>query len=369
MSDARSEAELPYGALDRALHRCAFASRDMQRALAEIEGRMFAGRIDLAAATDPVFVTSLPRAGTTVLLRILAALPDFASATYRQMPFPLSPLLWSQMTGRLRRAGEETERAHGDGLGHGYDSPEAFEEPAWMAFWPDHYRDGAIMPWQAGAEADEFAAFLRRHMAKIVAAGGAGARRYLSKNNANIARLGLIERMFPSATILVPVRQPWAQVASLLNQHRRFLDLHRREPFGRRYMEWLGHFEFGEALRPIGFGGRRPEGDPQTPEFWLRYWCAAYRCVLQTAGERAVLIDHDAFSAAPGPLAPALARRLSVDPAALAQAADDLLKPQRPDEPPEAPAALIDEARDIHAALLDRALAPEDAPATMAGHA
>ena len=54
----------------------------------------------------------------------------------------------SRFAGRFNRAaGTTAERAHGDGVEVGLDSPEAFEEMLWMAFWPEHYRENAILPW------------------------------------------------------------------------------------------------------------------------------------------------------------------------------------------------------------------------------
>ena len=135
---------------------------------------MFRDRIDPAHARRPVFVTSLPRAGTTVLLEALAALPEFAAATYRHMPFTLLPLIWTDASRRFQQAARPAERAHGDGLAVGFDSPEAFEETLWMAFWPAHYQGGAIRPWTADARDAEFESFFRQHMAKVVAAGAAG---------------------------------------------------------------------------------------------------------------------------------------------------------------------------------------------------
>ena len=134
-----------------------------------------------------------------MLLEALATLPEFAAATYRHMPFPLLPLLWTDASRRFRQAARPAERAHGDGLAVGFDSPEAFEEPVWMAFWPEHYRGRTIRPWTADARDPGFEAFFRRHMAKVVAAAGAPATRYLAKNNASIARLPLIAAAFPDA--------------------------------------------------------------------------------------------------------------------------------------------------------------------------
>jgi hypothetical protein len=356
---------VPYGRLDRALHRLAFAALEAQKGLGRIENRVFAPELADVAGRGPVFVTSLPRAGTTVMLEALAGLPDFAAATYRHMPFTLAPLTWARFARSFRRAGGRSERAHGDGIAVGLDSPEAFEEMLWMAFWPEHYRADSIAPWAATADAADFAAFFRAHMAKVVSLEGGPAGRYLSKNNANIARLGLIERLFPDATLVVPVRDPFAQVASLMRQHRRFTALHARDRFSRAYMEGLGHFEFGAALKPFAFADPAP--DPAAadgPDFWLAYWADAYEWVLATAGERVVFVDHDRLSAAPSRFLPALAAALRLErPEALAAAASRF-RPPPPVAPPEgADPALVARAASVHGALRRRCLSPVMEPA------
>jgi hypothetical protein len=297
------------------------------------------------------------------MLEALAGLPEFAAATYRHMPFTLAPLIWQRFSHRFAREGAISGRAHGDGIAVGLDSPEAFEEMLWMAFWSGHYRAGAILPWSADADAPGFAEFFRRHMAKIVMLQGPPARRYLSKNNANIARLGLIERLFPDATVVVQVRDPFAQVASLRRQHARFGALHARDPFARAYMEGLGHFEFGAALRPIAFAEPAPDRSAAAgPDFWLAYWADAYEWVLDTAGDRVVFVDHDGLSAAPERHLPPLAEALGLaKPAALAAAAARF-RPARPVAPPEGAApALVERAAAVHAELSRRCLVPADA--------
>nr|WP_255720333.1 sulfotransferase [Acuticoccus kalidii] len=357
---AADEAQaLPYGTLDRALHRIAFAAPGLQKALADVETSRFSDRIDIETAQRPVFVTSLARAGTTILLETLAAQREFASATYRHMPFTLAPLLWSDLTKSFQKDDGLAERAHGDGLTIGFDSPEAFEEMVWMAFWKGHYRRDRITAWSAEERQEAFEAFFRRHRAKIVASQP-GATRYLSKNNTNIARLGLLEEIAPDASIVIPVRDPLAHAASLLRQHRRFTELHAREPFGRRYMEGIGHFEFGAALRPIVF-----EGDPPPREeadhldHWLRYWADTYENVLATAGDRAIFVDHDALSAEPARHLLALADALALqEPEDLVGSASRF-RPSRPADPPEAAAAdRVERTRELHARLSARCLTP-----------
>lgn len=351
-SDVGAREDVPYNQLDIALHDFAFASSRRQRSLGNFETAVFKRRIDMDHAKRPVFVTSLPRAGTTIMLEMLAGLPQFASATYRHMPFTLSPLLWGGFSGIFRKAGEKAERAHGDGIEVGFDSPEAFEEMLWTAFWPEHFGNDHIGPWKADETNPEFERFFRTHMAKIVATK-AGATRYLSKNNANIARLGLIERLFPDATIIVPIRNPRAQVQSLMRQHQRFCDLHARESFARRYMEGIGHLEFGQALRPIDFDGATP--DPamaHQPEFWLTYWIAAYEHVLATAGPAVVIVDHDALCADPSRFLPDIARAMGLDTQAELTARGAILRPLGPvPDLNGVPPALLQRADDLYAKL------------------
>lgn len=349
--------EVPYSALDRALHNQAFSSPGLQKGLAGIEDRLWRRKIANTRAERPVLVTSLPRAGTTILLELLARQPEFASATYRNMPFTLSPLLWGRFSSLFRKTGKKAERAHGDGIDVDFDSPEAFEEMVWMAFWRDRYKNGRIALWDEADRDAGFEDFLSRHMRKIVA-GKPGAFRYVSKNNANIARLPLLTAAFPDARLVIPVRDPESQIVSLMRQHERFADLHARDRFARQYMEGIGHFEFGAALRPIAFPGAPDSAKGAgTSDYWLRYWNAAYAHVLEHAPGDAVFIDHAALSSHPQEQLPRLAGALELqDPQALLSASG-MFRPSKP--PPElsgASADLLHRAKELHAALLERVL-------------
>lgn len=356
-AETSKPAEVPYSPLDKALHDFAFASPERQIRMGDLETKLYRRRIKAETAKQPVFITSLPRAGTTIMLEGLANLPQFASATYQHMPFTLSPLLWGGFSRTFRKAGNKSERAHGDGIEVGVDSPEAFEEMLWMAFWPEHYAKNRITPWTAEDENREFEVFFRTHMAKTVATKP-GATRYISKNNANIARLALLERLFPDASILVPIRNPRAQVQSLLSQHLRFADLHAREPFARRYMEGIGHFEFGEALRPIEFTALRTGlPTPDHVDFWLRYWIDAYQHVLATAGPNSIFVDHDALCVEPNLHLPELAAAIGLDDQEGVSAVADIFRAPRP--APSLSAAspnLLQRADILHAELCSQAI-------------
>ena len=120
--------------LDRLLHQIAFAAPSIQLTATDIEKKFHSSVYDTVGATRPIFITSLPRAGTTILLEVLSRFPSLATHTYRGMPFLMAPVLWSRLSGAFRKGGELGERAHGDGMKIGYDSPEAFEEILWPEF-------------------------------------------------------------------------------------------------------------------------------------------------------------------------------------------------------------------------------------------
>lgn len=373
----------------------AFASPAAQRSLADLEDRLFARRLATVTVERPVFVTGVPRAGTTLLLELLGALPSFVSHTYRDLPFLLAPMLQDALTGRFRRSGGEFPRAHGDGMTVGFDSPEAFEEILWRAFWPERYRGERIGPWTADdAETrPEFGEFLTRHLRKLAAlrappsapppegAGGVRRLRYLSKNHANLARLPLLARLFPDAIFLVPFREPLAQAASLLRTHLAFERIHAAEPFSRRYMRDLGHHEFGANLKPLTFRGpasprKRPRQqtgtpaadgadsrplreDARTPDHWLGYWRDAYAGALSVPGNRIAFSDYDRCCAAPGPALRRLADRLRIPAPEADRLAVAGLRFRAPNPPPDdfagrATPSLADEAREVHRGLLSR---------------
>ena len=343
---------------ERLLHDCAFRSGGLQVALADIEDQMYRQRLAGISADDSVFVTALPRAGTTVLLNVLVQTGVFASHTYRDMPFVLSPMLWHGLASGFRKADEARERAHGDGLLVSADSPEAFEEVLWRHFWPKHYAESSITPWRDCSE-PEFLEFFAKHMRKIIAlrrADGAAPSRYLSKNNLNISRLACLPRALPTAKILVPFREPVQHAASLLKQHASFLATHAEDAFASRYMEGIGHYDFGANFRPVNFDGwlgsdRRAEAG--TLGFWLEYWIAAYRNVAKHLGPRLRLVSYRRLTEEPRPSLEWLASFLALpDPEPLVACAASLRAPR--DHPVDlgsvAPAVLA-EAGELYAEL------------------
>ena len=347
-----------YSAVDRFLHRVALGNLELQKSLADMESRIHAALLKQTPAERPVFITSLPRAGTTLLLEVVNDTGAFASHTYRDMPFVLCPLLWNSVSRGFRRKSEARERAHGDGMMVGYDSAEAFEEVLWKAFWPQKYGADRILTWSHLDRDAEFEEAFASHLRKVIAvrAGGAGIKlRYLSKNNANTTRLALLAELFPDCTILIPFRNPADHAGSLARQHENFLARHAQDPFSQTYMEWIGHYEFGRAFRPIAFLDE-DTGDPADPDYWLGYWDRGFRHVLRHAPAQAVFIDYDLLCERPGDGLARIADALQV-PRQILQSQSGRFRPSNHYEP-GAPSPLWARAQETYAMLQARTSEP-----------
>lgn len=348
-----------YGTLDRLLHRIAFRVTSAQRAMADLEEGLFREALAAVELRRPVFLTALPRSGTTIMLRLLAETGAFATHRYRDMPFVLCPMLWDRFSGRFAVETETRERDHADGIVISARSPEALEEVIWKSFWPDRYRGDRIRPWTAEDRDPEFEAFFESHMRKVIVLrrdGPGDERRYLSKNNMNVARLAAPPSPMRDGLFLVPFREPVQQAASLLRQHERFTAIHRESPFTREYMAAIGHHEFGDELKPLDVGGWL-EGAPPPGElgFWLRYWTATYRFVLEESDARVHLVSYARLTERTKESLAELEELLDVPGGSLKALAGRLRPPRTHDVDAAAvDSGILREAEDVHRRLVER---------------
>lgn len=362
-ASAASGFENNYGALDRALHRLAFATGPLQLDFAESDDAKLRARLGALAPRPPLFITALPRAGTTLLLDRFAELSEFATHTYRDMPFVLVPGLWSRISGGFQQDDVKRERAHGDGMLVGLDSPEAFEEMLWHAFAPERYAGATLPVWPDTLPAEQRDRFLGHmlQIAELRRPGAAATTRYASKNNLNIVRIGLLASAFPDADIVVPFREPVQHAASLLRQHENFIAVHARDAFTAAYMKGLGHYDFGANLKPVDFDGwyaATPHRDAHTLDFWLAYWIAAYGHLLDRHGDRIILVGHEELCADPQRVMAALGTRLGLADVAgfVASGADIRDSTARPIDTAGVDPALLAAAAALHARLRAAAL-------------
>ncbi|HSX59755.1 MAG TPA: sulfotransferase [Tahibacter sp.] len=228
----------------------AFAARfpHVLRALARMETGSVADEIAQTPLERPVYVCGLARSGSTVLLEMLAGLPDFVSWRYSDYPLQWLPYWWNALRRRLPLpATAPVERAHRDRLLVGPDSPEAFEECFWQAFFPARHDEGVDQRLDGTRRDAAFDRFYRDQVRKLLTVRGG--RRYLCKGNYNALRLGYLHALWPDARFLVAARAPQAQIASLIKQDLWFRRWAAEDPRIGRQLAERGHFEFGPQKR------------------------------------------------------------------------------------------------------------------------
>ena len=282
-------------------------------ALGNLETRLFADEIERIGIDRPIFIAGLARAGTTILLESLERHPVTVTHRYRDFPMVLTPVFWNRLLDRMpRRNAPPQERAHRDGIAVTAESPEAFEEVLWMAFFPalhDARRQDLL---DGDSSNPAFERFFRDHVRKLLWLRGGT--RYLSKANYNLSRLEYLLRLFPDARIVIPIRDPIWHIASLVKQHRLFCRGQHEDPRALRHLQRTGHFEFGLDRRPIAADD--PDAarevaalwrDGREVEGWARYWTHLHGFVLrrlersQRLRDATLIVRHEDLCAAPQP--------------------------------------------------------------------
>jgi len=253
-----------YSWLEQKFHQFALSSQLMREATFDFESTNITSTNE---TENHIFITGLARAGTTILLNALYKSNVFASLSYADMPFVLAPNLWSKISFNKRDL-ELKERAHGDGIKVSTESPEAFEEVFWKTF--------------ADEKDDELEEKFRIYISNIV--HKYKKERYLSKNNQNIKRIELISSIFTQSIILVPFRDPIQHSYSLLTQHKKFLEDAKKDKFISKYMNWIGHTEFGPNYIPISNQNLNFNNTFEI-NHWIEQWYLTYNNSFQSLKE------------------------------------------------------------------------------------
>jgi hypothetical protein len=264
---------------ERAVH----AWPTLWQRLGNLESWCLRSAIVSSTIKRPVFVAGLARSGSTILLEILSSHSAAVTHRYRDFPLVFTPVWWNEIVRRSpRRLNVAVERAHRDGIMVTPDSPEAMEEPLWQSFFADAHNPAVSQVLGASVERPDFERFYRDHIRKLFLIRGG--QRYVSKGNYNFTRLEYLLKLFPDARLVLPIRQPTTQIASLIKQQRLFADGERRHPRALGHMQRVGHFEFGLDRRPINVGNAQATAEVQLlwqqgdeVRGWARYWAQLYR--------------------------------------------------------------------------------------------
>ena len=250
--------------------------------LGQLESASVRDKIEQIEIDRPIYVTGIARAGTTIVLEMLSRHPELASHKYRDFPGMFVPTWWNQ--GQRNEKLTLEERAHGDRLQVTQDSPEAMEEPLWMAMFPDVHNPDASNVLDRTTNHPRFEQYYRDHVRKLLLVRERP--RYLAKGNYNLTRLAYMQKIEPSAKFVVVVRNPRDHIASLIKQHRLFCAGQQQYPRALAHMQHVGHFEFGLDRRAICVGDSVAQ---EVTELWqkneevrgsARHWASVYGWLL-----------------------------------------------------------------------------------------
>lgn len=252
----------------------------------DFETKIAADAIEDIDVDRPIYVAGLARSGSTKLLEILASHPDVASHRYRDYPLVFTPYLWNRWLDKVpQRTEQAAERTHADGIKVTSESPEAFEEVLWMAYFPEIHDSTRSSVLTRDTSNPKFERFYREHIRKLLAVRKAS--RYIAKGNYNVSRLGYLRRIFGDARFIIPVRDPVWHIASLMKQHRLFLAGERDHPQALTHMQRVGHFEFGLDRRAINLDDDEAVADIQAcwergddVLGWARYWALIHNHIM-----------------------------------------------------------------------------------------
>ncbi len=256
-----------------------------------------------------VIVSGLARAGTTALARMIYTPEIFHSTKYANMPFILAPKFWKRFYNP--KNAKEKKRAHGDNVMHSETSIEAMEEYFFKSHLNDHYIKGeSLLKHDIDSSTyDEYLKF------QALFAENEKETRFLVKNNNLILRLESLRQYNKQFKVILMFRNPVDHAKSLLNQHLNFIKQQKEDPFTLKYMDWLGHHEFGlhQKYFDLNGGVDFSKYDKTMLSYWLLSWLNYYEHLLTLLpDDNIILVEYQDLLSSPNPLKEALASKLGV---------------------------------------------------------
>lgn len=245
---------LNYSGYQKFLHDIILNNKFINNSLFELE-KIFYLKKDIKKEKH-IYITGLPRSGTTSLLNFLYSSKQFSSLKYLNMPFIQSPNI-SKIINKKKI--KSKERLHADGIKYNLDSPESFEE----VFFKNKKT------------------YIHKEYLNYInlIANAEGRKRYLSKNNLNYKRVKLFQTILPNSIFFIMIRHPLYHAFSLLKKHELFCLMQKKEDFIRRYMNYLNHHEFGVDHLP--WNSPKKYKDFSNINYWLEQWYFFYKKIYK----------------------------------------------------------------------------------------
>lgn len=262
-----------YNSIQKTLHHLCLGNNIIKKTLFLFENLLFKNKNDIKD-NQHLFICGLPRSGTTALLIAFHESKIYASLTYEDMPFILSPNLSKMFLKNTEN--KLIQRPHNDKIIYSVHSPEAFDEVFFSTF-----------------NEFEIKKYFNIYVSLILKKYNKSL--YLSKNNNILKKINLIQSIYKNSFFIIPFRNPLQHSYSLLLQHKNFIKIQNKNKFVLDYMNYLGHFEFGN--------NHKSWNDPITYKnfndinYWLEQWLLYYKKIYKnyTKLNNLYVINYDSI--------------------------------------------------------------------------
>ncbi len=262
-----------YSFFEKYLHKATLDSKILNNLLFDLEKFFFLINENFE---NNCFIFGLARSGTTTALNYIYNTNEYASPLYKDMPFILSCNLWSKF--KIRKKIKTKKRFHDDGIFIDLESPEAFEEIFWKFIKNNNYivNDKLNTHEVNNYEINEFQKFINLICIKN------HKKKYISKNNNNFLRINSLSNFFSKSKFIFLFRDPINQSYSSLNLHKKTFLEQKNDNFIQKYMNGLGHHEFGLNFKPFGILNFSYNKDDLVDiNFWLKYWICVHEYIMK----------------------------------------------------------------------------------------
>lgn len=239
--------------------------------LFDLEKKIYLTKFKAEQINPNVFITGLPRSGTTAFLELLYSSKQFASFQYSDMPFILSPNLRKNFIFNFNKNFNKIERYHQDKIYIDKNSPEAFDEVFFRIF------DGKKYINKNNLEIYTPQDDILKNYENLIKLCKISKKknRYLSKNNNHIIRIKKLSQYFNNDFFFILFRNPLDFAISSDSTNKNFFALQTENIFAKNYIKFLGHYEFGIDSKHINFEFRNKYQN-NSINYWINYWLNIY---------------------------------------------------------------------------------------------
>ncbi len=241
-----------------------------------------------------IFITGLARSGSTALLNQLFQQEEYGSILYKHMPFILNPKLANIFSKFTTKNKKLKPRLHNDGIQISVESPECFDEILWKKIFKNNI--GLLLSNNSIISKEKLATykFLLDEFCRLQRKKG-----LVIKNNNNHIRIDKLSKYFKASNFIILFRNPIEHATSLLNTHKRFCEFQKKDPYITKYMDLLGHYEFGMNSFNFQYGLHNPLYILYKKEdinFWLKQWINAYSWLLKYSKKKRSNVHYISYS-------------------------------------------------------------------------